>query len=62
MSGRLFDPMLADGTFPFCITDKSATDVRATWDRMYPGWRDRKPGNYDRVITNIKSKQLKAKS
>lgn len=42
---RLFDPMRKDGTFPFQITDKTATDVRSTWDRICPGWRERKPGD-----------------
>lgn len=60
MSGRLFDPMRKDGTFPFQISDKTATNVRETWDRMCPGWRDRKPGNYDRVLCSIKPR-LKAK-
>lgn len=56
MSGRLFDPMNKDGTFPFRITDKTATDVRATWDRLRPGWRERKPASAAPVVATIKSK------
>lgn len=47
MSARLFDPRRADGSFPFEFTRKEATDVRETWDRTCPGWRERKPGNYE---------------
>lgn len=59
---RLMDPRRPDGTFPFEFTDRSRQDCRATWDKHCPGWRDRKPGNYDRVITSIKTKQFRAKS
>lgn len=40
---RLFDPMRKDGTFPFHFTRKESTSVEKTWDRLCPGWRDRKP-------------------
>jgi hypothetical protein len=40
---RLFDPRRKDGTFPFELTPRLKTDVRATWDKVCPGWRDRKP-------------------
>ena len=54
MSGRLFDPMRKDGSFPFEFTDKTKTDVRSTWDRMCPGWRERKPSEPETVVRSIK--------
>ena len=39
---RLLDPK-ANGKFPFDYKTAAQTDVRATWDKLCPGWRDRKP-------------------
>lgn len=40
---RLSDPRRKDGSFPFEMTPRLKTDVRSTWDRLCPGWKDRKP-------------------
>jgi hypothetical protein len=54
--------MRPDGSFPFQITDKAATDVRETWDRVCPGWRDRKPGNYSAIPIRSINQKAKAKA
>lgn len=48
---RLLDPMKRPpvddkpAEFPFPWTMSHSTNVRETWDRMCPGWRERKPGD-----------------
>jgi hypothetical protein len=53
MNGRLMDPRRPDGTFPFEFTDRAKQDVRATWDRLCPGWRERK-AQTETVVRSIK--------
>lgn len=49
------DPRRPDGSFPFEPTPRLKTDVRATWDRVCPGWRDRKPDSKVEPITKRKT-------
>lgn len=40
---KLLDPMdQKTGRFPFRWTDPDHTDVRATWNRLAPGWNKRR--------------------
>lgn len=48
----------AKGDFPFRYTSAPATDVRATWDRLDPGWRERQVGQAkaEPRVTDIRKK------
>lgn len=55
MSRRLMDQMKhppvddKPAEFPFVWTHSLSTDVAKTWDRLCPGWRERKPGESPKV-------------
>lgn len=55
---RLFDPKRGPkGKFPFDYVSAPATDVRSTWDRLCPGWRERQPGEQKpERVTEIRRK------
>ena len=56
---RLFDPKRGpNGKFHFEWRGPAATDVRATWDRMDPGWRERRVGESkpEPRVTDIRKK------
>ena len=57
---RLFDPRRKDGTYPFEMTPSLETDVRATWDRLCPGWRERKASDVEQ--TKVRTLKTKARS
>lgn len=59
MKRTLLDPMAKPpvedkaAEFPFEWTPPLQTDVRATWDRVCPGWRERRP-NQPAPITKLR--------
>lgn len=61
---RLFDPKRGPkGSFPFDWTPPASTDVRSTWDKADPGWRERKPGEKkpEPRVTDIRNKRTAAR-
>lgn len=47
--------------FPFQWVPPCATDVRATFDRLCPGWRERKPGDTPKVALITQQPRRKQK-